>query len=250
MLSAGVDLAAEPKGTALAVVYWSASHARLVDLQVGVADGAIVEVADQVDKIGIDCAFGWPVEFVEFVVQHSDLESAQQEVDGGMDWRRRLAFRETDRFVRERTKRWPLSVSTDRLGLTAMRCAGLLARIQASGTFVDRAGSGSVVEVYPGATLRLWGFDTTGYRISAAVRATLLRSIQDEAPWFDVAPFSTLMISSGDAFDAVVAAMAARNAALGNYEAPSAEQMERARSEGWIALPRGPMSDLIDASAR
>jgi hypothetical protein len=131
-----------------------------------------------------------------------------------------------------------------------MRCAGLLARIQASGTFVDRAGSGSVVEVYPGATLRLWGFDTTGYRISAAVRATLLRSIQDEAPWFDVAPFATLMISSGDAFDAVVAAMAARNAALGNYEAPSAEQMERARSEGWIALPRGPMSDLIDASAR
>ena len=250
MLSAGVDLAAEPKGTALAVVAWSEDHARLVDLQVGVADGAIVEVANQVDKIGIDCAFGWPVEFVEFVVQHSDLESAQQEVDGGMDWRRRLAFRETDRFVRSRTKRWPLSVSTDRLGLTAMRCAGLLARIQASGVPVDRAGFGTVVEVYPGATLRLWGFDTTGYRISPAARATLLRLIQDEAPWFDVTLFAPLMIASGDAFDAVVAAMAARSVALGNYEAPSDAQIERARSEGWIALPTGLISDLICTGAR
>jgi hypothetical protein len=250
VLSAGVDLAAEPKGTALAVVEWSAGHARLVDLQLGVGDGAIVEVANQVEKIGIDCALGWPVEFVDFVVQHSDLESTQPDVDGGMDWRRRLAYRETDRFVRERTKRWPLSVSTDRLGLTAMRCAGLLARIQASGIAVDRAGFGTVVEVYPGATLRLWGFDTTGYRISPGVRATLLSVIQDEAPWFDFAPFAPLMISSGDAFDAVIAAMAARNAALGNYEAPSAAQMERARTEGWIALPTGPISDLIGAGAR
>ena len=250
MLSAGVDLAAEPKGTALAVIDWSAGHARLVDLQVGVADGAIVEVANQVEKMGIDCAFGWPVEFVDFVVQHSDFESPQQGVDGGMDWRRRLAFRETDRFVRERTKRWPLSVSTDRLGLTAMRCAGLLARIHASGVPVDRAGFGAVVEVYPGATLRLWGFDTTGYRTTPAARATLLGLIQDEAPWLDVAVFAPLMISSGDAFDAVVAAMAARSVALGNYQAPSDAQIVRARSEGWIALPTGPLSDLSGTGTR
>ncbi|EPR77072.1 hypothetical protein ADILRU_0583 [Leifsonia rubra CMS 76R] len=74
--------------------------------------------------------------------------------------------------------------------------------------------------------------------------------MQDEAPWFDVAQFAPLMISSGDAFDAVVAAMAARNAALGHYEAPTAAQMDRARSEGWIALPTGPMSNLTDTGAR
>lgn len=250
MLSAGVDLAAEPKGTALAVIEWSTNHARLVDLQLGVTDGVIVEIADQVDKIGIDCAFGWPVEFVEFVARHSDLESTQPDIDGGMDWRRRLAFRDTDRFVRERTKRWPLSVSTDRLGLTAMRCAGLLARIHASGVPVDRAGFGTVVEVYPAATLRLWGFDTAGYRAFPAAREMLLSLVQNEAPWFDFAGLAPLMISSCDAFDAVVAAMAARNAALGKYEVPSAAQMERARSEGWIALPTGPLLDLMDTGAQ
>lgn len=248
MITAGVDLAAEPKGTALAVIEWGANDARLLELQLGAVDGLIVEAAGRVEKIGIDCAFGWPIEFVEFVGRHSDLQSMRADADGGMDWRRRLAFRETDRTVRERTGRWPLSVSTDRLGLTAMRCAGLLDRIQASGIPVDRAGFGTVVEVYPGASLRLWGFDTSGYRAAFEARAKLLELMQIEAPWFDVAHFASLMISSGDAFDAVVAAMSARSAALGNFEAPTPALRSRARSEGWIALPTGQLADLMRPS--
>ena len=245
MICAGVDLAAEPRGTALAVIEWRAESVQLVELQLGVVDSVIVEAAGRVAKIGIDCAFGWPLEFVEFVARHSDLNSVRSDSDGGMDWRRGLAFRETDRVVRERTGRWPLSVSTDRLGLTAMRCAGLLDRIQASGVSVDRAGSGKVVEVYPGASLRLWGFDTTGYRTKPDARAELLGRIQREAPWFDVKSFASLIIASGDAFDAVVAAMCARSAAIGEYEPPPPAQLERARSEGWIALPTGDLSDLV-----
>ncbi len=244
-MTAGVDLAAEPKGTALAVVEWSAGRAQLMDLRLGVIDSVIVEAASRVDKIGIDCAFGWPVEFVEFVAQHADLESVLPDVDGGMDWRRQLSFRETDRMVRERTGRWPLSVSTDRLGLTAMRCAGLLARIKASGIPVDRAGSGRVVEVYPGAALRLWGFDTTGYRTSSEARERVLELIQEEAPWFELGTFGPSMVASGDAFDAVVAAIAGRNAALGRYESPRPSQLDRARSEGWIALPTDRFRDLV-----
>ncbi|MAB81678.1 hypothetical protein [Microbacterium sp. UBA3394] len=41
--------------------------------------------------------------------------------------------------IHKRTGRWPLSVSTDRLGLTAMRCAGLLGRIADKGGTVDRS---------------------------------------------------------------------------------------------------------------
>ena len=129
MLTAGVDLAAEPKGTALAIIEWKRTSATLVDLQLGVADQQIVEAAQVVDQLGIDCALGWPIEFVEFLNNHSrgNLESFP---DGGMDWRRRVSFRESDRHVREVTGKWPLSVSTDRLGLTAMRCAGLQGRLQ------------------------------------------------------------------------------------------------------------------------
>jgi predicted nuclease with RNAse H fold len=244
MLTAGVDLAAESKGTALAVIEWDNNKAILQKLVLGVDDTQIVEIARFVEKIGIDCALGWPDEFVAFVTAHARHDVSSR-VDGGMDWRRTLAYRETDREVRRLTGRWPLSVSTDRLGLTAMRCAGLLARLQENEVDVDRAGTGSVVEIYPGASLRLWGFTTTGYRTDADARATLLAAILDSAPWLDVGAFAPLMIASSDAFDAVIASLVARNAALGLYEHPPAALLDRARREGWVALPTGPLSDLL-----
>lgn len=245
MLTAGVDLAAERKGTALAVIDWRGSLATLTELHLGVDDARIARTAGEVEKLGIDCALGWPDEFVRFVVAHAGQEPGSPPVDGGMDWRRTLAYRETDREVRRQTGRWPLSVSTDRLGLTAMRCAGLLARITEAGLDVDRAGSGVVVEVYPGAALRLWGFQTTGYRTAADSRALLLRQVQHAAPELDVGEFVDLMIASADAFDAVIAALAARNAYLGGYSPPPAARLAQAKREGWIALPTGSLDDLF-----
>ncbi len=245
MRTAGVDLAAEPKGTALAVIDWSATTATLVDLQVGVADEAIVSVAASVEKLGIDCAFGWPDDFVDFMVAHSRIDYDVPGVDGGIAWRRTLAYRETDREVRRLTGRWPLSVSTDRLGLTAMRCAGLLSRIAQAGYRVDRSGAGLVAEIYPGASLRLWGFSTTGYRAEPGIRSTLLEQIQQTAPWLNLGTFAEQMIASTDAFDAVIAALVTRSAALGRYEAPAAPLRDRARREGWILLPSGSLASLI-----
>ena len=244
MLTAGVDLAAEPKGTALALVEWTSGIATVVDLQLGVSDEPIVKIASQVDKLGIDCALGWPQEFVNFVTQQSNPTLASHDFDGGMVWRRSLAYRETDRHVREVTGRWPLSVSTDRLGLTAMRCAGLLTRLSASGVEIDRSGSGLVTEVYPGASLRVWGFNTSGYRTSEDLRSTLLNSLTTQAMWLELGEYEELMISSCDAFDAVIAAIAARAAAVGRTLPPNEDQVSTARVEGWVALPVGPLSTL------
>lgn len=244
MLTAGVDLAAEPKGTALALVEWSSGLAHVVDLQVGVTDDPIVEIAAQVDRLGIDCALGWPQEFVNFVSQQSDPTLSQHNFDGGMAWRRSLAYRETDRHVREVTGRWPLSVSTDRLGLTAMRCAGLLTRLSASGVEIDRSGAGLVTEVYPGASLRLWGFNTSGYRTSEDLRATLLSALKEQATWLDLGDSEELIISSCDAFDAVIASIAARAATLRRTLPPREDQLHAARVEGWVALPVGQLATL------
>lgn len=237
MRTAGVDLAAEPQGTALAVIDWSEREAQLVQLERGVADAPIVEATLWVDKIGIDCALGWPRDFVDFVVSHANVSEPVPDVDGGMNWRRRLAYRETDRVVREQTGRWPLSVSTDRLGLTAMRCAGLLARLREAGLDVDRAGAGAIAEVYPGASLRRWGFDTTGYRASSEARTRLVAQLRDRAPWLSLDTFVDTMIDSADALDAVIAALSARAAAMGFCPPPPAEHAQLARVEGWIALP-------------
>jgi len=244
VLTAGVDLAAEPKGTALAIIEWKKTQATLVDLQLGVSDETIVEAAGVVDKLGIDCALGWPIEFVEFLNIHANLASTSFP-DGGMDWRRRASFRESDRHVRAVTGKWPLSVSTDRLGLTAMRCAGLQGRIQQSGIQIDRSGSGRIVEIYPGASLRLWGFDTTGYRANEDARAELLTSIEHSVSWLNLGSHRELMISSTDAFDAVIASLATRAAAINQYLHPPKEFLDIAKVEGWIALPTGSITDLL-----
>lgn len=248
MLIAGVDLAAEPKGTALAIIDWSDSRAQLVQLTLGASDEDIVNSTSSVAKIGIDCALGWPVEFVSFLTQHAQAgqdPSVSTEFDGGIDWRRRLAYRESDRHVREVTGRWPLSVSTDRLGMTAMRAAGLLAKLQRSGVEIDRSGAGKIVEIYPGASLRGWGFNTAGYRNSPDLRSELLGELCGQAPWLDLTKFADLMVASCDAFDSVIAALAARAAWQGHYDQPRPDQIAAAKIEGWVALPNKPLASLL-----
>lgn len=245
MRTAGVDLAAESTRTALAIVEWTPERAHVEQLNLNVTDSEITDAATDVTKLGVDCAFGWPDEFVAFITDHANL-ARPPAADGGMEWRRMLAFRETDRNVHENTGRWPLSVSTDRLGLTAMRCAGLLGRLAASGRVVDRSGrEGVVVEVYPGATLRLWGWDTRGYRTDPDVRRSLVERMERDAPWLEIGAHVGLMVDSSDAFDAVIAALTARAAALGQYGHPTSEQQARAEREGWIALPSGSLGDLL-----
>lgn len=245
MRTAGVDLAADARRTALAVIAWTPGWARLERLTVGVDDDEIVDAAPAVARIGIDCALGWPDAFVDFVRAHADAEVAP-EVDGGAEWRRALAYRATDRRVYEVTKRWPLSVSTDRLGVTAMRCAGLTGRLVASGIAVDRSGvTGGVAEVYPGATLRAWGFDTRGYRVEPEVRRALLAALIASASGLEVGPHADLMVASPDAFDAVIAAFGARAAALGLFEPPPADLAAQARREGWIMLPSCSLAELV-----
>lgn len=247
MLISGVDLAAEPKGTAVATIDWQRDHADLVDLQLGVNDQQVVNACEGSIKVGIDCALGWPVAFTDFLISQRNLETLERTpaFDGGSELRRNLAHRETDRHVREVTGRWPLSVSTDRLGMTAIRGAGLLSKFQEAGTAIDRSGSGRIVEIYPGASLRLWGFDTAGYRSSDAIRERLLADIQAETPWLNLGTHQQLMVDSCDAFDSVIAAFAARSAHLGRFNGPNVAQLERAKIEGWVALPTGPLSALL-----
>lgn len=249
MRTIGVDLAAEPRATAVSTIEWSAGGARLSSLVLGADDDAIVRLTNGADKVGIDCALGWPVEFVSFLQRHADVDSPLEDVDGGLEARRRLAFRETDRRVREVTGRWPLSVATDRLGMTAFRCAGLLSRLHRAGIDIDRTGDGVVIEIYPGATLRVWGFDVAGYRNSPTIREQIVTEITTRAPWLEVEEFRPVLIESCDAFDSVIAALATRSAALGFYDRPLGDDRARAAVEGWIALPTRGIEALVSRPA-
>lgn len=248
MRTIGVDLAAEAPGTALAEIVWADGSARLTRLEIGIQDADIVASVTSGDAwLGVDCPLGWPDAFVDFVAAHHVAGiPASGPVEGHAAWRRPLVYRHTDHVVRERIGRWPLSVSTDRLGVTALRGAGLLRRLAAAGVGVDRAAEGRLFEVYPGGALRLWGFDTTGYRVDATRRAILLDALRERAPWFDVGGFAGLAVRKADAFDAVIAALATRAGALGRFSPPASEMLAVARREGWVVLPDGPLEGLVD----
>ncbi len=233
MLTLGVDLASADVRTASALVEWGGGGAVVRHLQLGVSDGELVEQIRGADKAGIDCPLGWPSAFVDFLVARRDgaLEPVAAGVDGA-SWRRGLAYRVTDQVVRAETGLNPLSVSADRIAYVAFRCANLLALLGAGG---DLSGAGTVVEVYPAASLRRWGLTHRGYKTGP--HGFLLDELLAAAPWLELGPFEPLCRASHDAFDAVVAAFAARAAALGHALEPAEHQREAARVEGWIALP-------------
>ena len=247
MLTVGVDLAAEPANTAVTRIRWTDSSAAVQAVGVGVDDPVLVDEITASDKAGIDCPLGWPRRFVEFVAQHQDGGFVAPTDVAGKDWRRQLALRETDLVIRSTTGLIPLSVAADRIGLAAMRCAGLLGRLAAAGAPVDRSGAGVVVEVYPAAALKHWGLTFRRYKGTAntAVRHQLVDTLTAAAPWLELGDHGQVCRRSDHALDAVIAALNARAAALQLATTPDAEQLGAARTEGWIALPTGTLADLI-----
>ncbi len=246
MRVAGVDLAAEAAGTALAVLSAGGGAVALESLSLGVDDETIVRATREVELIGIDCAFGWPRDFVDFVVRHSAGGELGDTATGDLAWRRRLAYRETDRFVTERTGARPLSVATDRLGMTALRCAVLLQRLAADGRAVDRSGQNesAVVEVYPAMALRVWGLARPGYKTTPDARRALIADLEQAASWLELGEHRALMTTSADALDAVLAALVALAHVRGASIPPATHQRALAASEGWIAIPTVPLAQL------
>ena len=165
MITLGIDLATEPSKTALASIRWESGRATVIELCRGktedkepLTDEILVDRIKQADLTGIDCPFGWPEPFLEFVQAQARGPLEQSDAPGDSEWRRTLAYRQTDIYVGqqlakklddkrgakgEKENPWahmPLSVSTDRLGLTAMRMAALSVKLAKAGITIDKSG--------------------------------------------------------------------------------------------------------------
>jgi len=213
----------------------------------GVTDADVLALAAQADVVGIDAPFGWPDLFVAFFRVGPAAE------DAASSWtperRDSLRFRATDVRVRERLGRWPLSVSTDRIALAALRCAGLLHALGVD----DRSGAGRVVEVYPAAALHAWDLPHRGYKPREGVPApanpaltALLDDLLSRCPWIMLPDDAyRLCARNDDAFDALIAALVARAASRGLTIRPTGDDVERATREGWIAVPEPGSLDIL-----
>jgi hypothetical protein len=206
----------------------------------------------EVTKVGIDDPFGWPVPFLDAMAAYRagpqwpwPIEQPTEEV----------RLRETDRVVRRRSGRWPLSVTSDRIAIPAMRCAGLLTEIarHVGADQVSRDGSGLCCEVYPDPALRGWVADTTAvlHRASykgkgnSAIRMRLLGALLEQLPIDDPEGQLEKVAAEDDYLDALICALVARAAERKRtYRPETAHEAQRAAVEGWIHLPRDPLKSL------
>ena len=235
MRTVGIDFASQPKNTALCEIVWDGSSATVVQVATNVTDDQIRALVEHPPSrvLGVDIPFGWPTHFVQFVTAHLARVTPPPGVTGTQ---KRL--RATDEFIWQLFRRQPLSVSTDRLGIPAMRWAALMQEFGVT----DRAGDGTFFEVYPAAARISWG-------LSPKDDVAALDMIMAECPlFFASAALSQVLLQSDHAFDALMCALAARAAAVGLTYGPPPELRELAEVEGWIHAPRpGTLDQLIDA---
>jgi Protein of unknown function (DUF429) len=112
VITAGIDLAAQPERTAAATMKWTAGGAVIEDVVCRADDEDVLRLVERASKTGIDCPFGWPAAFVGFVSAH---HASHPVPAGGPGSRRKLIVRRTDLFVHEQLGLTPLSVSADRI---------------------------------------------------------------------------------------------------------------------------------------
>jgi predicted nuclease with RNAse H fold len=241
----GVDLSAEPARTAICAVTWTPGAATVEPPIRKGYDDAILAACASANRIGIDCPFSWPDSFVEAVSAHRAGQPWPGRHRDSQDYRHELRYRATDCHVRDITGRWPLSVSTDRIGVTAMRCASLLDSLATQGTPVDRAGSGRVVEVYPATALHVWHLLRPAYKRDRNVLDAMVTELLARLPNLHFPAGDEQFRRNDHVFDALICALVARAAQLGATTLPqTVDQQRQATSEGWIHLPDGGLESL------
>jgi predicted nuclease with RNAse H fold len=253
MITLGIDLAADPANTAACRITWEHGRAAAEKPCTPLTDDAIRALVADADWTGIDAPFSWPIEFRRALAQHGE--------SGGWpaDYREtKFQLRATDIYVSRHARR-PLSVSTDRIGVTAMRCARLLQEIgDERGKRLSLTGEDRIVEVYPAAALSAWGakaagFDPQGYKTGADAgekRARLVDSFWAASrAWLDWPDEARAeCVRSDHCLDAFISALVTRAAQLKRTHKPqTVEQREAAAIEGWIHVPEpGTLSRLHD----
>jgi len=252
MRTLGIDLAASPTRTAACTIDWTASSVRGEVHPPPLDDAELLRLMHDADRIGIDCPLGWPVAFVEALASYQAGDAwPGRDVADPVAYRRGLVYRRTDEIVVAGGTR-PLSVSTDRIGVVALRCAGLLDAFAPPSPDIapDRSGVSAVAEVYPAAAMRRWGLTATGYK-ATRVRAEaaldrLVADLRTAAPWLDLPDSAWAHCRRTDhAFDAVIASLVTRGVARGMTTRPgSDEDRALAAVEGWIHVPTGDLADL------
>jgi predicted nuclease with RNAse H fold len=224
-------------------------------------DRGLVEIVDRATVVGLDSPLGWPDDFVSAVTAHRQSARWPTFEHRSTDKiRESLRHRKTDLFVRSLDLgSTPLSVSSDLIGVVAMRGAWLQsAWAQKWGRLEPRDGSGRLVETYPAAALRAWGLlARRGVRYKGggvgelregqrSERARMMGEIEEQTnSWLRVPDaLRDEAVASDHTLDAFVCALVALATRAKVTHPTPEESREAALREGWIHVPSDALSSL------
>lgn len=247
----GLDWASQAPGRAAAQLTACGDTLCLESIGTGVTDAAAIQFCRdrRFAAVGVDVPFGWPVRFSRFV--------SGWQANGGITGppeSEAFRYRITDRVVRDRLGKHPLSVSSDLISLAA-RSWVCLVHQAALGGQVDCGLPEPprlrppVIEVYPGAALAAIcgarpAIRSDGYKKDATARRELLDALVTEFR-LDLNGKRDVVIGTGlrcDAFDALVAALttaiyAGMVTGWSICRPGAGIDLNILRKEGWIYFP-------------
>ena len=233
----GIDLSADPKKTGVCVLEDDA----VVDVHRGSKTvghpGWLVGHCARADIVAVDVPFGWPKPFVEALTGYEIGVALAH-------YRKRYLRRMTDAFVAETLPQRlprkgrspnPFAVAADKLGVTATVGTVLLNALSDQFRLSSRESymRPAMIEVYPAASLWAWGLHHRNVETSAilerllkALNPTILEVEREK------------LLGSRHCFDALIAALTAREYADGNtFDPPEHVPNDILRIEGWIRVP-------------
>lgn len=270
MRSVGLDWAVQSKNRAAVCVERSHDGAiavTSVTTPVSNEDAASLCISTENDVVAVDIPFAWPRTFADFVGSWTPQNVHSTTPPDSQPFR----FRTTDHFVYQKTRKWPLSISSNLFALGARQWAAVVCMANLGPRIVvtrDDAASlkPAVIEVYPGATLRVFenvpelavfsrstrviepGDEAVenefSYKSNPQTRLGLIRSLAKAFRLELDERTEKALVSSGKkdhAADALLAAITGLIflGALSDCTAvnPTNGQREDARREGWIFFP-------------
>jgi hypothetical protein len=253
-VSVGVALATNPQDNAACVIEWSAQgHGSISDLTLGVGDGVLLALAMKAlpdGRVAVDAPFGWPEPFYDAI---EAFRLSGEWPEHFTDDQQELRVRLTELMVSHAIGVTPSRASNDRPWAVRMRCARLLSDLWRAAGAVDRTGEGVAVEVHLEATLLLWGISDLGLAQNpggyhgrsgtARRRRARVVSVVEEMThgWLTLTAHEREAFEESDRLlDSLLFALVARAAETGRVR--PVDDLDRARIEGWIALPTGELA--------
>jgi Protein of unknown function (DUF429) len=270
MRSVGLDWAVQSKNRAAVRVECSHGGAIAITcVTTGISneDAASLCTSTENDVVAVDIPFAWPRAFADFVGSWTPQNVRGTTPPDSLPFR----FRTTDHFVYQKTRKWPLSISSNLFALGARQWADVVCKANLGARIVVTTGDGAslnpaVIEVYPGATLRVFENlpelavfsrstrvmkrsdeaveDEFSYKSDPQTRRGLIRSLANAFQLVLDERTERALVSTGKKDHAADALLAAITGLIFRGELadwtvvdPTDEQREDAEREGWIFFP-------------